>query len=634
MYHAHRKCRACSGTDLVPVLDLMTQPLANDFRKPGEECAGMGPLVVLMCRRCSLAQLSVTVRPDVMYANYSYVTSKSETMAAHFDRIMQDIIEDENHRPPACPPRMLEIGSNDGTFLERVHRFTGYEVLGVEPASNLSTIAIDRGVRTINRLWDTATAVELSYQKYQADVIVARHVFCHVDDWQGFVHALEFVSHKDTLVFIEVPYVKDMFKNNSFDQCLPPGQKIVTDSGFEEIQNVKLGQRVLTHTGAYKEVTNIFENPFEGDIVEITAYGQNTPLAVTPEHPLYVWRDGEARFIEAKSIKIGDRLMKPVVRETFSSDARSLSVIHPNGRNSQPAKTVFPIGENLCKVMGFYLAEGFYFECKKGAAQVTFAFGKSESEAALADECLCAIRSLGSTARKHLTKCGWHVETSGHMARLLHRELGTGAPTKHVPSWMYQESKENIERFVWAYIRGDGYVYRGGKYWRASTVSEDLAQGVAVLANKLGFCASVNFGKPLGLRRIHKNPNWSLLTKPPIDILIRLDQTKKLKVYSDDQYQYGLVRSIRAKHYAGTVHNIEVDGDSSYVTVQGAVHNCYHEHLSYMSVMAMVHLLAGTKFKLHKIIPYEIHGGAIGIMLRHVEHEGMADVSVDQYTVS
>jgi novobiocin biosynthesis protein NovU/D-mycarose 3-C-methyltransferase len=196
----------------------MTQPLANDFRKPGEECAGMGPLVVLMCRRCSLAQLSVTVRPDVMYANYSYVTSKSETMAAHFDRIMQDIIEDENHRPPACPPRMLEIGSNDGTFLERVHRFTGYEVLGVEPASNLSTIAIDRGVRTINRLWDTATAVELSYQKYQADVIVARHVFCHVDDWQGFVHALEFVSHKDTLVFIEVPYVKDMFKNNSFDQ--------------------------------------------------------------------------------------------------------------------------------------------------------------------------------------------------------------------------------------------------------------------------------------------------------------------------------------------------------------------------------------------------------------------------------
>jgi len=212
MYHAHRKCRACNGTDLVPVLDLGTQPLANDFRRPGEECAGMAPLAVLLCRRCSLAQLSVVVNPQVMYANYSYVTSKSETMKEHFEVVLDEFAQ-ETWRSK----ELLEIGSNDGTFLlKAAERF---KVLGFEPASNLSALAIERGVRTINRLFDESNAAELAATGYKADVIVARHVFCHVDYWQGFIRALELVSHKDTLVFIEVPYVKDMFKNASADQC-------------------------------------------------------------------------------------------------------------------------------------------------------------------------------------------------------------------------------------------------------------------------------------------------------------------------------------------------------------------------------------------------------------------------------
>jgi len=68
------------------VFDLGIQPLANDFRKEGEEHAGYAPLKVLFCPRCSLAQLSVTVDPKVLYRNYSYVTSPSDMMREHFER--------------------------------------------------------------------------------------------------------------------------------------------------------------------------------------------------------------------------------------------------------------------------------------------------------------------------------------------------------------------------------------------------------------------------------------------------------------------------------------------------------------------------------------------------------------------
>lgn len=222
MYHRHTKCRACQGTEFTDALDLGVQPLANDFRHPGEECAGMAPLKVILCNRCGLAQLSVTVRPEILYSRYSYVTSKSETMNEHFKTIISDIAMKIKGVPLMHVGRIkikvLEIGSNDGTFLSQFNGDVTTEVMGFEPANNLADIAHEKGVRTINRLFDEPNAVELGATGYRADVIVARHVFCHVDDWQGFIHALEFVSHKDTLVFIEVPYVVDMFKNNSFDQ--------------------------------------------------------------------------------------------------------------------------------------------------------------------------------------------------------------------------------------------------------------------------------------------------------------------------------------------------------------------------------------------------------------------------------
>jgi novobiocin biosynthesis protein NovU/D-mycarose 3-C-methyltransferase len=52
----------------------------------------------------------------------------------------------------------------------------------------------------------------------QFDIIIARHVFCHVDDWHDFIRGLEALCHKETLIFIEVPYVGDTLRKCEFDQ--------------------------------------------------------------------------------------------------------------------------------------------------------------------------------------------------------------------------------------------------------------------------------------------------------------------------------------------------------------------------------------------------------------------------------
>lgn len=211
MYHNLRHCRACKSTRLTPVFDLGIQPLANDFRKRDQEQSGYAPLKVLFCEDCTLAQLSVIVKPEILYKNYCYTTSRSETMATHFSDLISYIKESVG------TGSAIEIGSNDGYFLDHLRNAGFGTLVGVDPAENLCSQTKARGHGCICDQWNTATALRTHEFIKFPDIIIARHVFCHVHDWDDFIEAVRLVSHRDTAVVIEVPYVVDMLKNNLFD---------------------------------------------------------------------------------------------------------------------------------------------------------------------------------------------------------------------------------------------------------------------------------------------------------------------------------------------------------------------------------------------------------------------------------
>ena len=205
-------CRACGNETLETVFDLGHQFLANDFCGPDDEQAGSAPLKMLFCVKCALGQLSVVVKPEILYSHYHYVTSKSETMKAHFKAFVADLEKEKN----GTLGDVLEIGSNDGTllkFIEDNHSSTF--VLGIDPSKNLGEIAgQENEVSTICAPFNEQEAVLLG----KFDTIIARHVFAHVADWHDFIRGLEYVTHEDSLIAIEVPYLMDMILNNSFDQ--------------------------------------------------------------------------------------------------------------------------------------------------------------------------------------------------------------------------------------------------------------------------------------------------------------------------------------------------------------------------------------------------------------------------------
>jgi SAM-dependent methyltransferase len=215
MIRERHHCRTCGSKNLTLILDLGKTALVNDFLAP-EEVAGYKislPLRVVLCTDCSLVQLADTVDPKVLYLRYAYVTSTSRTMDAHLSEQSAHLLAVSGLGTGA---KVLEIASNTGIFLKKFQE-RGGNVLGVEPASNIAEVAVNSGIPTRNEFFNAVNARKLKAEWGAADLILGRHVFAHIDDLRDLLAGLEAISHADTLIAFEVPYLVDFFEHTEYD---------------------------------------------------------------------------------------------------------------------------------------------------------------------------------------------------------------------------------------------------------------------------------------------------------------------------------------------------------------------------------------------------------------------------------
>ena len=66
------------------------------------------------CPDCNLVQLNQTVEPKELFSEYVWVTSTSETARKFAETFYRELIF---HSQKSKERYVLEIGSNDGTFL-------------------------------------------------------------------------------------------------------------------------------------------------------------------------------------------------------------------------------------------------------------------------------------------------------------------------------------------------------------------------------------------------------------------------------------------------------------------------------------------------------------------------------------
>ena len=210
------RCRSCGANALRHIVSLGKIPLANALLTAEQLAAGNErrfPLDLVFCEQCSLVQITETVPPEELFSDYVYFSSFSETAVRSAKELAMRLVAD---RALDGRGRVIEIASNDGYLLQH-YREAGVPVLGIEPASNIASFAVQRGIPTRCEFFGIECANRLASEGLRADVIHANNVLAHVPDLNGVVTGISAVLKSDGVAVIEVPWLRDLVDNCEFD---------------------------------------------------------------------------------------------------------------------------------------------------------------------------------------------------------------------------------------------------------------------------------------------------------------------------------------------------------------------------------------------------------------------------------
>ena len=207
-------CRVCSGT-LEKIIDFGPMPLANAFLKQEDfDREYFFDLAAGVCTRCFMFQLIHQPHPTQMFhTQYPFFTGSSARMTDHFHQFAETV-KTRFLKPGSF---VIEIGSNDGTFLEPLHR-AGYRCLGVEPSANTAAKAAAKGIPVRLDFFNATSAQEILRECGAADLIVAANCLCHIPSPQSVFEGLNALLSPAGLAVFEDPYLGDVLEKTAYDQ--------------------------------------------------------------------------------------------------------------------------------------------------------------------------------------------------------------------------------------------------------------------------------------------------------------------------------------------------------------------------------------------------------------------------------
>ena len=204
-------CRVCGNIRLKRVVSFGMMPLANNLENKINSKVDKFPLELNYCDKCTNCQLSYVVNPKKLFSNYLYTSSTSKSFSNHFKNAASNYIKKLKLKKNAL---IIDIGSNDGIAL-RPFVSKGYKnVIGIEPAKNISKIANKNKIKTINSFFNNLVLKKI---KKKADLILASNVFAHSDKIDEIVKTVDKLLKPGGTFIIEVQYLVNTLKDCTFD---------------------------------------------------------------------------------------------------------------------------------------------------------------------------------------------------------------------------------------------------------------------------------------------------------------------------------------------------------------------------------------------------------------------------------
>lgn len=320
--------------------------------------------------------------------------------------------------------------------------------------------------------------------------------------------------------------------------CFAKGTYILTERGYIPIEQVIVGDKVLTHKGRWRKVTSTMQRD-NARIWGVDGFGI-LPTRTTAEHPYYVTKpDAPMEFREVKQL---------------DGDWYSTMVL-PNEESNEYSKEMWWI-------IGRYLADGWRVRRKDrpNGGRIVFAISnekRTEFEQRLEEA------KLHGTYTKERT-CGKYHVCNNKLYEYLEK-FGKYAHGKRIPREALCLSREKAEYFYNGYMSGDGRKDRE----EATSTSAALILGMCIIAQRLGKSVPAVYHTGRDEKCIIQGREC----KQRDTYTFRISK-RSVKGHYRGKYVCRELYQPKESDDFGTVYNISVEEDESYVANGAIVHNC------------------------------------------------------------
>ncbi len=215
-----QSCRLCGSRSLTPIVDLGEQMLASAFvsdansdRVPTRKV----PLELVRCnpeldeRACGLVQLRHSFPPDLMYADYWYMSGVNQTMR---DALAQISARATELAELKAGDVVVDIGCNDGTLLHS-YPVQGLDKIGFDPAQNFLEGMKDEFLR-VPTYFNAASYRQVRATK-KAKVVTSIAMFYDLEDPNQFTAEVADILDDKGVWILQMADLPNMLRFNMFD---------------------------------------------------------------------------------------------------------------------------------------------------------------------------------------------------------------------------------------------------------------------------------------------------------------------------------------------------------------------------------------------------------------------------------
>lgn len=355
--------------------------------------------------------------------------------------------------------------------------------------------------------------------------------------------------------------------------CFVAGTLVLTNEGYKPIENVKVGDMVMTHSNVFRKVVETGKKPAK-EIIKLRSM-MFDEIFCTPNHPFYTrkrYRKGhdgvrcfkEPEWKQASELTKDDYLGFAVNTNEEIPGWDGVSLHRGTHWDAVNELSKYLSSEHFWYVMGRYIGDGWQRNDKTHKAILIACADRNK------DTLLASIESLGWNYTLSNEKSCYRVTIYGKELCEFVNRFGKYAYGKRIDAGTMNLPISLLTSFLNGYIESDG-CFVDSEY-RVTTTSRLLAYGLMQVVAKV-------YKRPSRLYRTHR-PDKYIIEGREVNqrdtyvILWHTDNRKQDKAFYEDGYVWFPIKQITATNRKEFVYNMEVEEDHSYTANGAIVHNC------------------------------------------------------------